>query len=79
MMVSSCCWSLALAPVVCKASGTPLLSTSSVCLVPDLARSVGLGPVVAAAAGGGHHRAVNDDDIQVQLAVTVEKGQQFHM
>ena len=40
-------WSLALAPAVRIASGTPWRSTISVCFVPFLLRSTGLGPVAS--------------------------------
>ena len=40
-----CLWSLALAPAVWIASGTPWRSTIKVCFVPGLRRSTGLGPV----------------------------------
>src|SRR5690349_15948907 len=40
-------WSLALAPAVRIASGTPRRSTISVCFVPGPRRSTGLGPVAS--------------------------------
>ena len=40
-------WSLALAPAVRIASGTPWRSTSRVCFVPVRLRSTGLGPVAS--------------------------------
>src|SRR3954453_19718868 len=58
-------WSLRLAPATTAESGVPRASVSRLRLVPHLARSVGLGPVVSPPQRRLAHRAVQSQPVPV--------------
>ena len=70
-------WSLALAPAVRIASGTPWRSTMSVCFVPFVLRSTGLGPVASPPPERPDGHAVDDHRVGVELARLAEQPEQL--